>query len=381
MTIHTESYFQPFLMETIQSKWENVVEYNLSESGVHPISTRQLIGADSTLLDNLLDSELGYPQTNGTPELRERIAALYSGATPQNLLVTVGAAEANFLATRTILNPGDEAVVILPNYMQVWGIAQNHGVAIHELYLRETESGWALDLEELNRQVTPQTKLIALCNPNNPTGYIFSQIEIDAIIAAADRVGAWILADEVYSGTERLTDQQTPSIYGQYDRVLAINSLSKAYGLPGLRTGWVVAPEETIEEIWRRHEYTTITITALASKLAAHALQPKTRQQLLHRTRNFVHNGYSIFQDWLDKHQDLFAHTPPQATAVAYVRYNLDIGSSEFTRRLRTEQSTLVIPGDHFGMDHYLRIGFGAPADYLYASLDRIQALIFDIQS
>ncbi|MBE9507110.1 MAG: aminotransferase class I/II-fold pyridoxal phosphate-dependent enzyme, partial [Chloroflexi bacterium] len=190
--------FQPFDMERMMSKWENVVEYNLSESGVHPTTIRELVD-DPAVIEELLTTELNYPQSNGTIELRERIAALYPGATPDNILVTVGCAEANFIAIQTLLVPGDEMAMMLPNYMQIWGIAHNYGIQVKPFHLRE-ERGWAPDLDELNDAVSSDTKLIAVCNPNNPTGYILTEAEMDGIVAAAERAGAWLLADEVYAG-------------------------------------------------------------------------------------------------------------------------------------------------------------------------------------
>jgi len=208
-------------MERMMSKFEQDVEYNLSESGVHPLSLSELLGDDAHYINHLLSTELNYPHANGVPQLREHIAALYEGATAENVLVTVGAAEANYITIRTLLSAGDEIVVMLPNYMQIWGIAKNHGLKVKEFHLRE-ENGWAPDLDELDEAVTAHTGVIAVCNPDNPTGYTLTEVEMEAIIAAAERVGAWVLADEVYSGAERLTDEQSPSFYGRYDRVIAI---------------------------------------------------------------------------------------------------------------------------------------------------------------
>jgi aspartate/methionine/tyrosine aminotransferase len=229
--------------------------------------------------------------------------------------------------------------------------------------------------------VTPDTRLIAVCNPNNPTGYILSEAEMDAIVAVAERAGAWILADEVYSGAERLTDVQTPSFCGRYDKVVATNSTSKAYGLPGLRLGWVVGPPDTVEDIWRRHEYTTISATVLSNKLAAIALSPDVRPRLLQRTRDYIRRGYPVLQRWMDQHENTFSLTPPQAAAIAFVRYHLEINSTQFTERLRQEKSVLIVPGDHFGMDHLLRVSFGLPHDDLVAGLDRIHELIVELQA
>ncbi len=370
--------FQYFEMERMMSKWENVVDYNLSESGVHPVTVRELV-QDPVVLEELMDTALNYPQANGLPLLRERIAALYPGATPDNVLVTIGCAEANLISTLTLLQPGDEMVLMLPNYMQLWGIAHNFGFRLKAFHLRE-ERGWAPDLDELEAAVTERTKLIAVCNPNNPTGYILTEDEMDAIVGIAARVGAWILADEVYSGTERLTDVETPSFWGRYDRVLAHNSMSKAYGLPGLRIGWVVGPADMVDEIWARHEYTTISGGMLDNKLAAIALSPKVRPRLIRRAREYIRRGFPILDAWLESHEGVFSLVPPQAAAIAFPRYHLQVNSTELVQRLLREKSVFIVPGDHFGMDGYLRISFGLPPDYLRAGLDRIHELIVSLQ-
>jgi aspartate/methionine/tyrosine aminotransferase len=370
--------FQPFVMERMMSQFEQEVQYNLSESGVHPVLFKELLADDPSYIQQLLDTELNYPHVNGIPALRENIAALYNGATANNVLVTVGAIEANYITIRTLLAPGDEIVILLPNYMQIWGIAKNHDLKIKIFHLQE-EKGWAPDLAELEQIVSDKTKLIAVCNPNNPTGRIFTGPEMEAIVAAAERVGAWILADEVYRGAERLMDEQTPSFYGQYDKVIAMGSLSKAYGLPGLRIGWAVGPAMLLDEIWARHEYVTISATMLANKLAAIALSPQVRPRLIRRTRDYIRRGYPVLEQWMNNHPDTFSLTPPQAAAIAFVRYHLDINSTEFTERLRKEKSVLIVPGDHFGLDHFVRISFGLPHEYLVPALDRIHELIMEL--
>lgn len=370
--------FRYFEMERMMSKWENVVDYNLSESGVHPLTVRELV-QDPAVQEELLDTSLNYPQANGLPLLRERIAALYPGATADNVLVTVGCAEANLISVLTVLQPGDEMVLMLPNYMQIWGIAHNFGFRLKAFHLRE-ERGWAPDLDELEAAVTERTRLIAVCNPNNPTGYILTEDEMDAIVGIAARVGAWILADEVYSGTERLTDVETPSFWGRYDRVLAHNSMSKAYGLPGLRIGWVVGPADVVDEIWARHEYTTISCGMLDNKLAAIALSPEVRPRLIRRAREYIRRGFPILDAWLESHEGVFSLVPPQAAAIAFPRYHLQVNSTELVQRLLREKSVFIVPGDHFGMDGYLRISFGLPPDYLRAGLDRIHELIVALQ-
>lgn len=370
--------FQPFLMERWMSKFEQDVEYNLSESGVHPIRLDELLADEPGYVDRLLATLLNYPHVNGDPELRRNIANLYDTASPENVLVTVGAAEANYIATRTLMAPGDEIVIMLPNYMQIWGIAKNHGYRIKAFHLRE-ESGWAPDLAELSENVTAKTRLIAVCNPDNPTGRAMTADEMEAIINQADKVGAWILADEVYAGAERLTDLQTPSFFGRYDKVVATGSMSKAYGMPGLRVGWAVGPAGIIDDIWARHEYTTISATMLSNKLAAVALSPEVRPRILQRTRHFIRQGFPILQGWMEEHRDILALHPPDAAAIAFVRYNLEINSTQFVDRLRRDKSVLIVPGDHFGLDRFIRISFGLPRETLLPALDRIRELVIEL--
>ena len=236
--------FVPFELERVMSIWENQVEYNLSESGVHPLTVSELV-EDPAIIEDLLTTGLDYPQTNGLIELREQVATLYPGATAENVLITSGCSQASFGTFLTIMEPGDELAFMLPNYMQIWGIAQNFGYPTRTFSLKE-ELGWALDLEELDRAISDATKLISVVNPNNPTGHILTAEEMDAVVAAAERTGAWLLSDEVYAGAERVTDEITPSFWGRYERVLAMGSLSKAYGLPGLRIGPPLSPDDSV---------------------------------------------------------------------------------------------------------------------------------------
>jgi aspartate/methionine/tyrosine aminotransferase len=370
--------FYPFAMEQLMSEWEKVVEYNLSESGVHPMTARELVD-DPAELEQLLNQGLDYSQTNGTPELRERISALYPGATPDNVLVTTGAAEANFIAIWALPEVGDEVVLMLPNYMQIWGVAKNLGLAVKPFHLQE-ERGWAPNLDELQAAVTERTKIIAVCNPNNPTGRILTEAEMDTIVAAAEKVGAWILSDEVYAGAERVTDEETPSFWNRYDKVMIQQSLSKAYGLPGLRLGWIVTQPAMRDALWRRQEYTVICPAYLSDRLAQIALSPEKRRAILQRTRRYVRRGFPVLREWLESHGETFSLAPPQAAAIAFVRYNLEVNSTELVERLIREQSVLIVPGDHFGLDHHLRISFGLPHDYLRAGLDRVHNLVSQLQ-
>jgi len=356
---------EEFQLERLQSLWENRVRYNLTESGVHPYTLRELLTAQE--IETLLDVRLGYGWTNGQPELRDAICALYPGAGPEGVLVTSGSAEANFLAMWTLLEPGDEIVLMLPNYMQIWGIARSLGVEVKPFRLRE-ELGWAPDIEELEEQVTQRTKVIAVCVPNNPTGAVLSPDQMTAIVEVAERAGAYLYADEVYRGVE-LDGQERPSFFGRYDRAIVAAGLSKALAHPGLRIGWLVGPEDFIADAWHRNDYTTITTTAVSEYVATLILQPERREQILERSRGLLNENLERLVRWIDDRSNLLSFVPPKAGGMAFLRYRLAVNSSELGRRLREEKGLLVLPGDVFGMDHYIRIGIGERASYFTEGL------------
>ncbi|TMQ51521.1 MAG: aminotransferase class I/II-fold pyridoxal phosphate-dependent enzyme [Candidatus Eisenbacteria bacterium] len=368
----------PFEMERWQSTWENTVDFNLSESGVQPIPLRELL-RDETTTQRFLDHPLAYSQGNGTPELRSKIADLYRDATPSHVLVTNGSSEGNLLAMWHLVEKGDEIVVMLPNYMENWGLVQIFGGTVKPLPLREDRK-WQFDPDELSSVVTRKTKAIAICNPDNPTGAVMGDAQRRAILDAARDSGAWLLSDEVYLGAER-EGPRTETAWGEYERTLIVNGLSKAYGLPGLRIGWIVGPPETIATLWGYHDYTTLAPTYLSDRLAQIALSPERREEILARTRSILQRNYAILGAWIRDHGALFSHVPPTAGAICFLRYALRINSSELAWRLLKEKSTLIVPGDQFGMDGFIRIGMGDAPAYLTHGLERIDAVLREIRA
>jgi aspartate/methionine/tyrosine aminotransferase len=369
-------HLEPFEMERLQSVWENRVDWNVSESGVQPLKLADLL-SDPADLDALLAQELGYTQTNGTPELRALVAAMYPGATPGHVEITNGGSEANCVSLVHLVQPGDEIVLMVPNYMQAAGLArglQGH-VRPWPLVRDERAGRWRPDLDRLTALVSERTRAILICNPNNPTGARLTPQELDAIGRIADRVGAWVMSDEIYRGAE-LDGRETASMWGRAARVLVTSGLSKAYGLPGLRIGWVVGPPDVVDRLWGIHDYTSIAPGALSDRLARVALAPARRAQLLQRTRGILNANYPILRRWIDQRQPLLSHVAPEAGAIAFIRYQHGVPSSSLVERLRVEQSVLVVPGDHFEMDGYLRIGFGYDAARLTESLRRIGAVL-----
>jgi aspartate/methionine/tyrosine aminotransferase len=367
--------FEAFTLERWQSTWEHRVAWNLSESGVHPLRLEELV---ETAEDRsaILVQELAYTQTNGTPDLRGAIATLYPGATADHIEVTNGGSEANCIVLWHLVERGDEIVMMVPNYMQARGLARALGATVHGWALAPDAAGrWRPDISALARLVNGRTKLILICNPNNPTGARFTETDLDGICRIAERWGTWIVSDEIYRGAE-FDGVETATMWGRYDRAIVTSGLSKAYGLPGLRIGWVTGPPDLVETLWGVHDYTTIAPGALSDRLARIALEPARRAQLLARTRGILLTNYPILRHWIDARADGVTHVPPEAGAIAFIRYHHAVNSTALVERLRDEQRVLVVPGDHFDMDGYLRIGFGSDPAYLSAALGRIGTVL-----
>jgi aspartate/methionine/tyrosine aminotransferase len=364
-----------FEMERMQSTYENLVEFNLSESGVQPLTPRELV-EDAEGLEGLLDQRLVYTQSNGTIELRRAIASIYPGATTEHIEVTNGGSEANFITTLNLIEPGDDVVMLVPNYMQTWGLSRAFGGTIREWPLIEDRATgrWRVDLAALEALVTPRTKMIVICNPNNPTGARLTAADLDHIARVADKHGAWILSDEVYRGAE-IDGQETASMWGRSERAIITSGLSKAYGLPGLRIGWIASQPSLIASLWSYHDYVTITPGALSDRLARVALAPERRGRLLERTRTILRRNLPLIEAWL-RDAGGFHWITPEAGAIIYVGYDHPINSTTLVTRLREEKSVLIVPGDHFGMDRYLRLGFGEPPEYNRAGLERLKELL-----
>ncbi|NER13008.1 aminotransferase class I/II-fold pyridoxal phosphate-dependent enzyme [Leptobacterium flavescens] len=358
-----------FELERVQSLFENTVDYNLTESGFHPYTLSELLDKDQ--IETLTNTVLGYGQTNGSIPLRKRISAIYEGINEENVLVTNGSSEANFVACHTLLEKGDEVVMMIPNYMQIWGLVQEMGCTPKAFHLKE-ENNWAPDLDELRSMVGPKTKMIAICNPNNPTGYTLTDEEMQEIIAIAKSVDAWIYSDEVYRGAE-LNGKVIPSFVGMYDKVMACGGLSKAYALPGLRLGWLIGPEKLTADTWAYHDYTSITAGVLSHYVGEIALQPQKRMEILNRNRAMLNENLIAVREWLDQYGDLFEYIIPKAGGMLFVKYNLDINSTELADWLRKEKSVFIVAGDCYGMDNYFRIGIGERKEYILSGLERIK--------
>lgn len=367
-----------FGMERMQSRYWHSVEHDLSESGVRPLTIRGLL-AEEPDPEAFLETALAYPLSEGSERTRERIAAWYPGAGLANVTVTNGGAEAIHLTLWSLLAPGDRLAFMVPNYMQGWGLGRHYGEATDTFALRLVEDGdglrWALDLEELGRAIGPQTEVVMVCHPDNPTGHVLTEDEMSAVVDAARRVGAWLVADEIYRGAEVGVDESSPTFWGKYERTIVLSGLSKAFGMPGLRIGWAVAPEDAIEEIWIHHDYTTLTPGMASDVLAGIAMEPARRERILARTRGIIREHLPRLEEWIGTHPE-FRYARPVAGAIAYVEYDLPIGSTELIDRIREEQSVLLVPGDMLGAGKGIRFGFGYDIEATLKGLARVDEVL-----
>lgn len=360
---------ETFEMERLQSLWENVVDCDLSESGTRAVSLEELIewGLD---FDPLLRTPLGYSQTNGTVALREALARMYPGATADHIMVTNGSSEANYLVTAALVEQGDSVAYQMPNYLQPKGLATYwSGVATQAFRLR-FDAGWEPDWEDFERTVRPGCKLVYITNPNNPTGKVLSEAARERIVRRCEQVGAWLLSDEVYLGSE-IDRPQTKTLYGASERVIVVSGLSKAFGIPGVRIGWLVGPPWLAAEAWRLHDYTTIGPSKLSDAIAAFAVRPDIREKLFDRTKRIVREQLPLVQEFVKESRGMLEFNVPDATAMAFMRWRGPGTTADLCKRLLEKRSTLIVDGKLLGLDGYLRVWSGAPRDRLVEGLRR----------
>ncbi len=314
--------------------------------------------------------ELGYGWTNGSVSLRQTIADLYWDRDADDVIVTNGSAEANFLMVMALLEPGDEIIVFTPNYLQIWGWARALGVNARPI--RHTEAlNWGADLGELRDLVSAKTRLITVCNPNNPTGSVLTREDMDALIKVAAENDIYLHADEVYKGSE-LAGPEGESFADLYDKAIVTNGLSKAMALPGLRIGWLVGPASEIYLAWQRKDYTSITTSTVSEYVVEKVLKPGLRQVVLSRSKEILRQNLALLSEWARENADLVSFVPPQAGGMAFVKYDCKVNSTALVHALREQQGVLLCPGDVYGIDGYFRVGIGSPREHLEPGLERV---------
>lgn len=358
-----------FEMERMQSTWENLVEYDLSESGILPVTLKDLAGMGLDLAA-MTDMRLGYSQSNGTPQLKELLTAIYPGAKPENIEVTNGTSEANYLLALSQIRPGDEFALEVPNYMQLWGVPRSLGAKINTFRL-QFENDWEVDWEQFEKAVTPRTRLVYMSHPNNPSGKAISEESQLRIVRHCEKVGAYLISDEVYLGAE-ITRPRTKSFWGLSPNVIVTSGLSKAYGIPGVRIGWMVGPAKIVEECWTQHDYITIGPNKMSDMIARTAVVEENRQKLYARTRQTLQANLPLIRKWVDGFGGKLQFRDSDAGAIAMMKYSCDMPSIEIANRIRAKQNTLIVPGSHLGLEGFIRIWMGGKQEYLSEGLRRV---------
>ncbi len=360
---------EEFKLERTLARFQNEVEYDLSASGIYPMFIREILSTGE-MEEVYNDLQLKYVHTAGTEHLRKVVASFYDGMDSSSVFMTNGSAEALFLMAWGLIDPGDEVAFMIPNFMLLSHVVESNGAVVRNFRL-DPGKGWSLDLESLKKAVTPKTKMICVCNPNNPTGTVLTRVQMQDIVDVASESGAYLLSDEVYRGAEQ-TDEMTPSFWGMYDKVIVISGLSKSFGLPGLRIGWVAGPREVAEKSWFYHDFLSTTVTTFSDHLATKALEPAMREKILARNRGIVRQNLATFTEWVNSHAGILSFTPPQAGCFAFVRYDLPVSSWDLVMDMVEKNSVFVIPGSCFGIENHLRMNFGVDEKRLVEGLKRV---------
>jgi len=365
---------EPFALERWMTTYEQHVRFDIAESGILPLTVNEMLAWEPAsereyLLNSLLDLRLGYSEAPGSFALRSLIAATYQQCGPENILVTTGAIEANFLLFNTLLDSGDEVIAQSPAYQQLISVprAVTQNVALWNI---RSEGGFHYDLADLESLITPKTRLIVINTPHNPTGAMLSREELGRIYALAESVGARVLCDEAYRWLE-IPGGVMPDypIFNLGSHGISVGTVSKPFGLPGLRIGWIAAPAETIAACWALRDYITLSPGKLNDALAILAF--KHRERIIERNRAIITQNLATAQRWIAEQQDVLSWTPPRGGLLSLLHYNLNIPSLELANRLAEEYSVMLAPGSAFGFEHYLRLGIGQEPRIFAEGLER----------
>lgn len=364
-------YIEPFGVEIWMNEWETKCEWNLAETCVESLTIAELlalVGKNDTDLSALLTMKMTYGEIEGSMRLRRAICALYDQQNPENVVVTHGTIGANMLVHKALVSAGDRVVAVVPTYQQHYSIPASIGAEVHQLSLRE-ENAFLPDLEELRALVVPGTKLIAINNPNNPTGALMDQAMLEDIAAIARDVGAWVLCDEVYRGTDQTGLGTTVSITEVYEKGISTASMSKAYALAGLRLGWIVAPREVIEAVSIHRDYDTISVGTINDHFATLALE--SCDKVLGRSHAITRGNLAILADWVAE-QPLITWVKPMSGTTALLKYDVPMTSRDFCVDLLQETGVMFTPGSALNMEGYVRIGYANSPKILQEGLKRV---------
>jgi aspartate/methionine/tyrosine aminotransferase len=367
---------ETFALERWMTRWETVVRYDLAESGIKPMTVDELLtlaGRDAAL-ERMLGISLGYSEARGTVELRGLLAALYRDVTPDEILVTTGAIEANFLLFNVLLNPGDHIIVVDPAYQQLQSVPKAIGCDV-SLWKLRPENDFRYDLDELEALVNVRTRLIVINTPHNPTGSVLTPVEQERVFAIAERVGAHVMGDEAYRWlTLPGREPFAGPVRDLGERGISVGTLSKPFGLPGLRIGWIAATPEIVRACWSQRDYISLSPGKLNDYLATLAIQQ--REAIFARTQKIAAENLTTLEQWIHEREDLVSWVPSRGGLLGLLRYDIDVPSMELADRLASEASVMLAPGAAFGYEHFLRIGIGGDPAVFREGLGRAASVL-----
>lgn len=362
-------HIEPFGVEQWMNKWETRCELNLAETCVASLTLGELMqmaGRTQSMPADLAAMKMTYGAITGSERLRGLIAALFARQGPGNVLVTHGTIGANHMVYQTLVAPGDHVVAITPTYQQHTAIPRSLGADVTEVPLQEAD-GWLPDLGAVSGAMRAGTKLIALTNPNNPTGALIEADMLGRLVEIARAHDAWILCDEVYRGTEQ--GATMPAMADLYKKGISTGSTSKAFSLAGLRLGWTVGPEALLQQAEIHRDYTTISVGMVDDYFAAMALE--NAEAILDRSRGIVRTNLAILTEWVAS-EPRARMVPPKAGTTALIAFDTDLPSYDLCERLIADTGTMFTPGSVMGMEGYVRIGYACETDVLRAGLARV---------
>ena len=368
-------FIEPFKVEIWMNEWETRCTYNLAETCVASITIEELLalsGRGEGDLSELLSMKLTYGDIEGSDRLRTAISKLYANTSIADITITHGTIAANMLVHKGLVERGDHVVSIVPTYQQHYSIPRSIEADVATLSL-EASDGFLPNLDRLRSMVTPETKLIAFTNPNNPTGALIERPMLEAIAEIADSVGAYLLCDEVYRGTGQVGDGMVPSIVDIYDKGISTAGMSKVFSLAGLRVGWVVAPKELTEKIMIHRDYDTISVGMINDHFAAMALE--NADKVLARSQTITRENLAILDNWVNC-ESRVDWVKPRAGTTAMLKLDIPMSSREFCIDLLKKTGVMLTPGDAFDMEGYVRIGYANEREILEAGLSEMSAYL-----
>ena len=361
---------RPFAIERFYERWEFRAELMLSSSDCESLSVSDLLALEPDAEERLRELDLGYTEVPGSLELRTAVAGRYERIAPDDVLTLAAAEEGIFLSYHALIGRGDHVVVEAPAYGSAIEVARSTGAEV-SLWRRRHEAGWAYDLEDLERLLRTDTRMVYLNSPHNPTGSQMSRADLERLVELARERSLILLSDEVYRGLEHDPADRLPAACDLYERAISLNTVSKAYGLPGLRIGWLASRDAAlIERIRELKLYTTICSSAPSELLVAVAL--RHGDALVERSRQLVVSNLPLLDAFLDRRSDLLEWVRPRAGPIGFPRVAGSFDVQAWCEETAVEADVLLLPGAVYEEPRHVRFGFGRAN--LPQALERLDA-------